>query len=130
MASHAITLTPMLGSGVSGGGGGWSSMKSIAFFLLFAGLVLIAVGYVRSEAKCPPPRVEFRYVPRTFEQEQNVPIPVLSVFGKMFSERDPWQKYRFYEDTFPWERALIRNPPVSAYHQLGVGRGVGQRIIG
>jgi hypothetical protein len=120
----------MLGSGVSGGGGGWSSMKSIAFFLLFAGLVLIAVGYVRSEAKCPPPRVEFRYVPRTFEQEQNVPIPVLSVFGKMFSERDPWQKYRFYEDTFPWERALIRNPPVSAYHQLGVGRGVGQRIIG
>jgi len=113
-----------------GGGGGWSSLKSVSFFLLFTGLVLISVGYVRSQSSTPPPRVEFRYVPRTFEQEQDVPIPVLSVFGKMFGDRDPWSKYKFYQDTFPWERALVRNPPVSAYNELGVGRGVGQRIIG
>jgi hypothetical protein len=121
-----LTLTPIGGSGNNS----WSTVKSLSFFLLFVGIIFITVGYLRSEASSPPPRVEFRYIPRTFEQEQSKPIPVLSIFGKMFSNRDPWQKYKFYEDTFPWERANINSIPVTNYNQIGFGRGVGQRIIG
>lgn len=108
----------------------WSSIKSISFFLLFAGMILVVIGYVQSENRCPPPRVEFRYVPRTFEQEQSVPTPILSVFGNMFANRDPWMKYRYYQDTFPWEKANINSLPVTQFSDLGVGRAVGQRIIG
>jgi hypothetical protein len=128
MASHAITLSPLVTT--TQHGGGWSSVKSISFFLLFIGMIFITVGYIRSESRCPAQRVEFRYVPKTFEQEQNEPPPVMSIFGKMFSERDPWSKDNGFVDTFPWERANIQTPPTSAYQELGYGRAVGQKIIG
>jgi hypothetical protein len=124
------TLTVPMDKATFGGGAeaGMSAVKSISFFLLFIGLIFVVVGYVRSEAKNPPPRVEFRYVPRTFEQEQEVPVPVLSVFGKMFAERSPWQKYRFYEDQFPWELGRISTGSTLSYTHLdGYGRGVGVR---
>ena len=42
--------------------------------------------------KCPPPIVKFKYIPRTFEEEQINPIPIKSVYGKLFSEDSPWEK--------------------------------------
>lgn len=125
--SHAITLSPLV---QPGGYNANSSVKSLAFFLLFAGLLLIAVGYVRSNTRTPPPRVEFRYVPRTFEQEQDTPVPVLSVFGKMFQEPSPWIKKNFFVDTYPWEQGLINSRVVHPYSDMsGVNRGVGFRTI-
>jgi hypothetical protein len=110
--------------------GGGSAVKSMAFFLLFAGLLLIAIGYIRSNTRCPPPRVEFRYVPRTFEQEQNTPVPVLSVFGRMFQDRDPWQRDHFFVDWYPWEQSLIDSKVVHPYHDMsGLGRSVGHRVL-
>lgn len=108
---------------------GTSTIKSLSFFLLFAGLVFVVIGYVRSNNSYPPPRVEFRYVPRTFEQEQDSPVPVMSVYGKMFSKRDPWSKAQGYIDTFPWERANINSLPVTDYTENGRNRAVGQQII-
>ena len=123
--SHTITLTPM---GGFPGNSGMSTVKSMAFFLLFAGIVLVTIGYVRSEATSVPPRVEFRYVPRTFKQEQDVPVPVLSVFGKMFSGRGPWAKKTGFESVYPWENGRINSRPVHSYTPLdGYGRGVGVR---
>ena len=128
MASHALTLTPF---GYDGGGSGSSMMKSLAFFLLFAGLLLISSGYMKSQQHCPAPRVEFRYVPRTFEQEQDVPVPVLSVYGKMFTERDPWMKDHYFVDQYPWDHQLIDSRVVTYESNplSGVGRAPGTRII-
>lgn len=125
MSGFMLTPIPTMTAGSSS-----SSVKSLSFFLLFAGLVFVIVGYMRSEDKCPPPRVEFRYVPRTFEQEQNNPPPVLSVFGKMFSDRDPLSKIQGYVNTFPWEQANINSMPVTDYTDHGVNRAVGQRVLG
>ena len=130
MASHAITLTPF-SNNVYGGSPITSSIKSFSFFFMFIGLIMIVVGYLQSENINKPDRVEYRYVPRTFEQEQASQPPILSVFGTMFSDRGPWQKNNSFVDTYPWQRQLINSRIVHPYSRIdGFGRSVGQRIIG
>ena len=51
---------------------------------------MVVVGYNKSNQVCPANRVDFRYIPRTFEQEQEAPTPILSVYGKMFQDNDAW----------------------------------------
>ena len=56
------------------------------------GIILLSVGYVKSNLQCPPPRIEYRYISKTFDDEQNVNTPILSVSGmnKMFENDDAW----------------------------------------
>jgi len=73
-------------------------MRSIVILFLLIGICLVVVGYVQSNQSCPPPVVEFKYVPQTFEQEQNLPTPLLSVFGSMFNEDSAWEQTQGYAD--------------------------------
>lgn len=45
-------------------------MRSLAVLLLFVGIVAITIGYTKSTESCPPPRIEYRYVPRKYIDEQ------------------------------------------------------------
>ncbi len=65
-------------------------MKFIALSLIFIGIMMVVVGWVRSNRNCPIAPVEYRYVPRTFVEEQNEPVPLDDLFGKMFREQQPW----------------------------------------
>lgn len=65
-------------------------MRSIVLFFTFIGVIFITIGYVKTNMKCPPPLVKFKYIPKTFEEEQNSSSSVTNVFGKMFSEDSPW----------------------------------------
>jgi hypothetical protein len=65
-------------------------MKAIIILLLFVGTVSIIIGYVNQLKQCPPPKVEYRYIPRTFEEEQNDPVKVSQLFRNMFEEPTPW----------------------------------------
>ena len=67
-----------------------TKMNFLLISLLVAGFVFILVGFIQSRQKCPPPKVEYRYVPRTFVEEQNEPVPVTEIFAKMFLEPTPW----------------------------------------
>lgn len=71
-------------------------MKSLVIILLIISVVFIAVGYIKSNQKCPPPIVEFRYIPKTFKEEQSTSVPILSQYGTMFSSSSPWQKSAGY----------------------------------
>ena len=75
-------------------------MRSLVILFLFIGVVLIAIGYVNSNQSCPPPIVEYKYVPRTFEEEQNLPRPLLSIFGQMFNKDDAWMQTAGYADKY------------------------------
>lgn len=130
--SQLVTLSPVGGCGYANGNMGISALKSISFFLLFTGIILIAIGYIRQENRIIPPRVEYRYIPRTFQEEQSINTPILSVYGKMFSDRGPWEKANGFVDTYPWQRHLINNKIVLPNNNpnSGLGRAVGERIIG
>ena len=67
-------------------------MKSIVLILAMVGIVLIAVGYVQGNFQCPPPKIEYRYITKTFEDDQNVDTPLMSMSGiySMFEDDSPW----------------------------------------
>jgi hypothetical protein len=44
--------------------------------------------------------VEFKYVPQSFEQQQNLPTPLLSTFGTMFNEDSAWEQTQGYADKY------------------------------
>lgn len=58
--------------------------------LFFTGILCITVGYINQIKKCPPPQVEYRYIPRTFKQEQDNPVPISLLFRNMFEEPSTW----------------------------------------
>ncbi len=67
-------------------------MKSIILLLAIIGIVFIAVGYVQGNFQCPPPKIEYRYISKTFDDEQNVSTPIMSMAGmySMFEDDSPW----------------------------------------
>jgi hypothetical protein len=69
-----------------------SGLKSIILLLAIVGLVMLGVGYVKSNLQCPSNIVEYRYVEKTFNQEQNTPMPIMSISGmnSMFEDDAPW----------------------------------------
>lgn len=50
---------------------------------------MIAVGYMKTTQKCPLPRVEYRFVPRTFLDEQLRGNTTSAVSG-IFRDADPF----------------------------------------
>jgi hypothetical protein len=64
-------------------------MKVLILLLIVIGLILITIGYVKTNQFCPPQKVEYRYIPRTFEQEQNNQLPLMAIHGKMFKDISP-----------------------------------------
>lgn len=73
-------------------------MKSIILFFFFLGVILIMMGNRNDE--CPPPRVEYRYIPRDFNEEMYSQVPILATYGKLFTHADPWEESVGYPGTF------------------------------
>jgi hypothetical protein len=73
-------------------------MKALVFLLMFIGFVFVVIGFVKTNQTCPPPIVQFRYIPKTFNEEQNVQVPVMAIFSKMFNNTTPWQDRAGYAD--------------------------------
>ena len=65
-------------------------MNSIAILILFVGIVFLIVGYNKSTNICPRPRIQYRFLPRSFYDEQFNPVTVSDVFSSMFSAPDSW----------------------------------------
>lgn len=67
-------------------------MKSIILVLAMIGIIMIASGYIKSNLQCPPQKIEYRYISKSFEDEQDNPTPVLSMEGiyNMFENDSPW----------------------------------------
>ena len=57
---------------------------------MFCAIVFVAVGYIRATQHCPPRKIEYRFVPRSFVEDAKSPVPVTDIFAKMFFESTPW----------------------------------------
>lgn len=58
--------------------------------VIFIGILLITINIVNNRKKCEKPKVEYRYIPRTFDEEQAEPVYVSDIFKTMFSQQSPW----------------------------------------
>ena len=69
-------------------------MKSIILILLIVGLLLMVKGYTENYKNCPLPKIEYRYIPRNFYEEQITENNLKSLYSDMFNKSDTWGKYR------------------------------------
>jgi hypothetical protein len=65
-------------------------IKHVLIMLIFIGILLIAISLAANSATCAPPQIIYRYIPRTFEEEQNEPVYVSDIFKSMFEDQSPW----------------------------------------
>jgi hypothetical protein len=59
----------------------------VGFFLV--GILMVAHAYMQKGMKCAAPRTVYRYLPRSFDQEQASLPKVTAVFNQMFEGTDP-----------------------------------------
>ena len=73
-------------------------MRSIIIILAIIGVVMVAIGFVQNNQQCPPPVIQYRYIPKTFTEEQQVQTPLLAMSSvyNMFEKDDPWYVERSY----------------------------------
>ena len=67
-------------------------MDIIIMLLLVVGLVMVGISWLKSELRCPPPKVVYRYIPKhTLDVqfgEENSPS---QIYEDMFTQSSPWQ---------------------------------------
>jgi len=69
-------------------------MKSVVILLLIIGIVMIIMGYYREYSKCPNPIIEYRFIPRTFYDEQLSTPNLMKQFSGLFEDENVWLKDR------------------------------------
>ena len=63
------------------------------FFILIiftASIIIITREFVKRSFVCPESTVEYRYIPRTMEEEALEPAYVSEIFKPMFNDPSPW----------------------------------------
>lgn len=53
-------------------------------------VILIIVSLTRAYYECPQNKTVYRYIPRTFIEDQENPVPLDDVFYAMFNNPTPW----------------------------------------
>jgi len=66
--------------------------KGIILFLIFIGCIFVVIEIVKIKAGLieQNPKIIYKYIPRTFEEEQLSPVFVSDIFETMFSQPSPW----------------------------------------
>ncbi len=54
--------------------------------VLILGIFLVYASWRASEKVCPPPSIEYRFIPRTFKEEQESPVKPSEIFSGMFDD--------------------------------------------
>ncbi len=65
--------------------------KKVLVLLIIIGVVLLIVEISKSTVKCNKESVIYRYIPRTFKEEQDEPVFVTDIFKTMFSQPGVWE---------------------------------------
>ena len=66
------------------------NIKTIITIITIFGILLVIIDLARMTKTCPPDKVIYRFVPRTFKEEQETPISIKDIFGDMFDNPSPW----------------------------------------
>jgi hypothetical protein len=73
-------------------------MKSLIIFVFLMGIIFII--YDQQEKHCAPPRIEYRYLPQTFNQEQYQQMPIMATYGDLFYKPTPFEESIGYPGVF------------------------------
>jgi hypothetical protein len=65
-------------------------LKLILLIIVFIGIIFIVVNIVQDRFACQKKQIIVRYIPRTFDEEQEDPVYVSDAFKSMWSHKSPW----------------------------------------
>ena len=66
-------------------------MDIIIVLLLVVGLTLVAVSWVKADLKCPPPKIEYKYItPNTLDTQFSEDNKPSKIYADMFVKGTPW----------------------------------------
>lgn len=65
---------------------------------IFLGILLITIGIMNNK-QCPPEKIIYKYIPKTFDQEQDNPEYVSDIFKSMFRLEDQWRRNKVSYDS-------------------------------
>jgi hypothetical protein len=68
-------------------------MRTLIITLLFLGIILMIVGYLENYKDCPLPRIEYRYIPRNFYEEQVSGMNLSNLYSQIFNDPEVWSVY-------------------------------------
>lgn len=60
------------------------------FIIMFIGILFIVLNSIEQQNSCPQQQVIYKYIPRTFEEEQEEPVYPSDIFKTMFTQQSPW----------------------------------------
>ena len=66
------------------------NFRFIVLVLFLIGIIFIVIELTKSYNECPQRKIEYRYLPRTFKEEQESPVPIDEIYGSMFNQASPW----------------------------------------
>jgi hypothetical protein len=61
--------------------------------IIFIGIMSITISLttnINNDKKCPKEKIIYKYIPRTFEEDQDEPVYVSDIFQTMFTQDSPW----------------------------------------
>ena len=67
--------------------------KAILLVIIFIGILFVVIEVARVQSGLnndQETKIEYRYIPRTFEEEQSDPVYASEIFETMFSQPSPW----------------------------------------
>jgi hypothetical protein len=64
--------------------------NNILIILMIVGLVCAVVSLTKELSTQPEQIIEYKYIPRTFQEEQDNPVYVSDIFKDMFDKPSPW----------------------------------------
>lgn len=65
-------------------------IKVVILIILVIGLLLITLDLGWTYNSCPEQQIIYKFIPRSFSENQDNPVPLDDLFGKMFSDATPW----------------------------------------
>jgi len=66
------------------------NFRFIVLILFIISVIFIVISLTKSYNVCPQQEIKYRYIPRSFKEEQDEPVPINSIFSSMFSQASPW----------------------------------------
>ena len=65
------------------------NFKFIILIMFFAGSIFLSAGIATSYS-VPTNTTEFKFIPRSFKEEQESPVPLMDIYSKLFNDPSPW----------------------------------------
>ena len=61
-------------------------MRALILILFFLATIFITLGYMNSQMKCPPPKIQYRFIPQNIYDTQFEEQHISNIFTNLFTK--------------------------------------------